>query len=702
MKLLRSVFPTLFFLFILSPSIQAQFANFEDTWKEFLGNDKTSNISKLTKPPKDQVIDYAKYCLMYANTHFCSDEIDDAEEMMAEIRTIGEGSYKQIPGFTPKFDDLDVKIEAYHKVDKLWKRFQLGKSIGLEDLEVEYADKVCEKGTLAKFSYMLSYAHYCEGNMKEARNKFEKRVLKLVEHTTLKLTDVSGLEKGVEKTKKLYAGLTALDKAWKEYMETGESPGFDVELPLVKCNTTPSIKAYLLKATFALCDEGPEMLKKIQNLRKKHPQDLDKKLEEKIEWLEEEVGKNTGDVAVLQKAWEEFVPSDTLMGSVDFGYEYCRVEDRLRAYVMEGMADICGKAEENLQTIAGILKEEEPELEEITEEKIKALVSKYQEQGEKVSALEEVWATFIENEDTLTADYYLESFYCDEIALVKSWVIKGHMEACANGQAYIDRIDQLQKTEKLEFDEELDCRVLRLRGKVYQCRYIELVIQARKETHQERERFGPSSAGIMQQDLNSDKQPCETKVQYAPLGNIGIQYIISTFLCQDVDLAKMGDPEYYKKIATWVDTEVLQKYCEASMRCKEDFYIYLEGHTDGHPFKGARYKKSLEIPEGTAFTHYTGEEAVDTTATEREITTSLRSNMELGIARAWTVKNQLDFMGVPITIGAYEHPKTEKGGEYRKVDIELNITNLLLDFYEKRLQDLIEESGIGERPEECE
>ena len=83
------------------------------------------------------------------------------------------------------------------------------------------------------------------------------------------------------------------------------------------------------------------------------------------------------------------------------------------------------------------------------------------------------------------------------------------------------------------------------------------------------------------------------------------------------------------------------------------------------------------------------------------MTNSLKNNMELGIARAWTVKKQLDFMGVPITIGAYEHPKEEKGGEYRSVEIELNITNLLLDFYEKRLNELVEESGIGEQPEEC-
>ena len=163
----------------------------------------------------------------------------------------------------------------------------------------------------------------------------------------------------------------------------------------------------------------------------------------------------------------------------------------------------------------------------------------------------------------------------------------------------------------------------------------------------------------------------------------------------------MGDPEYYKKIATWVDTEVLSKYCEANMRCKEDFFIYLEGHTDGNRFGGRKYDKSLDIPEGTPYTHFIGKGGAiaDTLQkSTRNITTSLKSNMELGIARAWTVKNQLDFMNVPITVGSFEHPESEKGGEFRRIEIELNITNLMLDFYEKTLKILVEDSGIGTRP----
>ena len=79
--------------------------------------------------------------------------------------------------------------------------------------------------------------------------------------------------------------------------------------------------------------------------------------------------------------------------------------------------------------------------------------------------------------------------------------------------------------------------------------------------------------------------------------------------------------------------------------------------------------------------------------------------MELGIARAWTVKQQLDpipsMKDVPITIGAYEHPSDEKDGDYHRIEIELNITNLMLDFFEKTLKRLVEESGIGDRPKKA-
>jgi len=701
MKLIITRFLCLSFVLFFSLPMQSQFVNFEDTWKEFLANNKISNISEMPKPQKSQPIDYLRYCLMVANTHFCSGDIPDAEIQMAEVKKMGEASYKTIAGYKEKHDDLAVKIKAYHEVGRLWAEFLKTRDISISRLEaIDAATQVCEKGTLAKYFYMEAHAHYCLAEVAEAKSDFEGRVLKLAEKTSLKVSDIRGLEEEVKMMKTLFINLPKLGKAWKEFTTSGESPGFTLEIPEVECYSIPSMKSYVLQGAADICGKGEEMLKKVKALQKNNTHTLAKDLTEKIDWLETEVGKNNGDIANLNKAWKEFMPKDTLISGIKFDFNYCSKEAVIRAFTMEGTIYSCEKGEEMIGKVDSVQKEFKPKLQKNTLSKIEKLKAKVEGQKDDFDNLNILWKEFIANKDTLTEAFILAGYYCDKIAQIKSWTIKGHMNSCKEGQRYLDHIDQLQKTEKLKYDEELACRVKRLRIKVWDCRYWELVLQARKETHEERERFGPASAGIMRADLNSDKQPCETEVKYSPLGNIGIKYIISTYLCQDIDLAKMGDPEYYKKIATWVDTEVLAKYCEKDLRCKEEFFIYLEGHTDGNPFRGARYKKSLDIPAGTAFTHFIGDE-INQKMTEKEITKSLKSNMELGIARAWTVKQQLDFMAVPISIGAWEHPKNEKGGEYRKIEIELNITNLLLDFYEKLLARLLEESGIGARPEEC-
>jgi len=699
-KKFRSFLSLCFVLFI-SISLQAQFVNFEDTWKEFLANNKISNISEMPKPQKTQPIDYLRYCLMVANTHFCSGDIKDAETMMAEVKKLGESAYKPIPGFKEKHDDLAVKIKAHYQVALLWKKFLETKSVSLETLEdVSEAKTVCEKGTLAKYFHMVAYAHYCKGEIAEAKGHFEGRVLKLAEKTSLKVSDIPGLEEEVKTMKALFVGLPKLGTAWKEYKTSGTSPGFEIELPLINCYPIPSMKEYLLRGAADVCGQGGEMLKKIKDLQANNSHPLEKALKDGIAKLETEVGKNSGDIAKLNKAWKEFLPKNTLANGIDFGFEYCSIESIIRAHLMDGIINYCEKGDEVIGTIIKMRGEHQPKLQKSTNDKIQYLNEIVQENKDNYENLNILWKEFVNNKDTLIEAFDVVDFYCDKIAQVKSWTIVGHMDACPKGQQYLDKIYALQKSDQLEFDEELACRIKRLQIKVWDCRYWELVRQARKETHEERERFGPASAGIMQNDLNSDKLPCETTVRYSPLGKIGIKYIISTYLCQDIDLAKMGDPEYYKKIATWVDKEVLAKYCEKDFRCKEEFFIYLEGHSDGNAFRGARYKQSLGIPQGTPFTHFIDDQILQKN-TEREITNSLKSNMELGIARAWTVKNQLDFMGVPITIGAWEHPKHEKGGEFRKIEINLNITNLLLDFYEKRLKELLEASGIGERPEEC-
>lgn len=684
------------------PAVNAQFVNFEETWKEFLAEKKTSGISKLTKPNKADKIDYGKYALIYATVNFCSGNVGTTKDFISEIdNLVGAEVYKTIPGYVERNDELHANLQAYNDTDKLWQKFLKNGSADLEELEqTSNAKNVCEKGTLAKYSYMLAHSNYCAGNIKEAKDIIEKRVLQLAERTSLKVSDIPGLEERVKTSKQLFIDLPILGKAWKEYVTTDVSKGFDRELHLMECYPIPNMKEYVLRGAEDVCIKGEDMLAKIKALQENNTHPLGKDLTAKIKWLEDEVGRYNGDLTTLEKAWEEFMPSDTVTSEANFLLEYCQKDAQIKAYVMEGTMRACTKGREMLGAIVKIRAEHDPKLGADVLKKIKSMEAKLDGYDQDLVDLNTVWKEFIDNQDTLAEQPKLAGFYCYKIALIKSWTIKGHLDGCDNGQGYLDKIDALQKAEELEYDEELACSVKRLRIRVWDCRYWELVLQARKEANEEREKFGPQSASIMQQDLNGEDLPCETTVAYSPIGFIGVKYIITAFLCQDIDLANPGDPEYYKKIADWVDTEVLQKYCEADMRCKEEFIIYLEGHTDGNAFNGAIKLADIEIPEGTSYTHFIGEE-VEVKTLEKEITRTMRSNMDLGLARAWIVKNQLEFMSVPITVGAYEHPSDEKGGEYRRVEIELNITKLLLDFYEKRLAELLEESGIGERPEAC-
>lgn len=797
---MKSFIPLVFSLFFamgLITDASGQVINFEETWKAFLKENKTSNISKLPQPPPSS-IDFPKYCLMYANSNFCFNRITNAERFMSKIAETDEKKLNAIPGFMERYTDLGTKIKAYHTLDKIWERFIVSYDVTLDELDkVKTARRVCEKGTLAKYTQMETYIYYCQGDVEKSKNLFENFVLRIVEKTTLKSSDVNGLDKELDIFRALFKVLPTLNKEWAAFMKSGESTGFDQEIPVLNCNVNPNIKGYLLEAASDICNKGMEMLKKIKALEAKANGNIDKDVAEKIKWLEESAGDYSGDEVALNKAWTEFTPNNTLAKQLDWTLTYCKTIDQIRSYAMNGILN-CDQAvpmtkkikelsakldkeldkttaakiavlEKNIETnngdldaltaaweafvpenqltdepdytliycdkvaqirsytmngvlhhctegeamiakIEAVQKNHKVELDETTAAKVKTLNDLVAKTKNDLSALNASWKKLTAEDDTLTEPHGLADTYCDKVAQVRYWTIQGHLnydnvegdnKYHTVGDDYNEKIQALIESDKLELDEELTCSIKRMNQKIWKYKYWQIVLQARKETHEERERFGPEAAKIMYDELNGDKQPCETTVEYGAVGNIGVKYTISTYLCQNINLAKMGDPEFYKKIASWLDANALQKYCEADLRCKTDFSIYIEGHSDGNRFGGARYKKSLDIPSGTPYKHFINNE-IHNKVTEREITNRLKSNEELGIARAWTVKQQLDFMGAPISIGAYEHPASEKGGQYRKVQIELYIPNLLLDYYEKRLATIWEESGIGEVPKVCE
>jgi len=477
-------------VFFSVPSF-TQTINFDETWKEFLENDKISNMSALVKPDKRYDLpDYAKYLLMNTNNSFCQSEMGEAEGLMAEIQAMDPELHEAIPGFVGKKEELEAKMEAYYSMDEIWKRFLQTRDVEEEELEAVQAAKAsCEKKTLAKYSYMTAYYHLCQGSVSIARNIFENRTLRLAEKTSLRVEDVEGLAEEVAKMKSLFQDMSKLDVAWNTYIETGVSPGFDIELPLFPCYPIPNMKEAVLKGMVDLCNSAPVMLEKIKALQAESGVVPDGELEEKVKELEAAIAQKESDLSVLNEVWEAFIPDNKVIHT-DYGYEYCSTEPLIRAYILDAFSYVCEFAEEVLEKIDSLERAERLELDEITRTKINelaALYEKYQFNGMKI---EHLWNEFVANDDTLLEDYQSTNLYCDNIHQVKDWTILGLSGTCEEGYQYLDQIEDFQRTFEFDFTEDLECRVQNLRIKVWDCRYALLSelagVEASPDSYEER------------------------------------------------------------------------------------------------------------------------------------------------------------------------------------------------------------------------
>ena len=460
-------------ILFIPASVFNQTTNFDETWKEFLENNKISNMIELVKP--DKVLDkpdYARYLLMNTNTSFCQSEVDEAEELMAEIQEMDPMIHESIEGFVEKRVDLETKIKAYHTMDAIWQRFLQTKEVDPEELEAVTAAKtICEKTTLAKYSYMTAYYHFCQGNVPRSRDIFENRTLKLAEKTSLRVEDVEGLAEEVARMKSMYRDMSQLDIAWKTYVETGVSPGFDIEMPLFACNPIPKMKELLLKGAVDLCQAGPDALEQIKKLQAGSGVAPDRDLRDKLKGLEAAVAENEARLSVLNEAWEAFIPDNKVKHLGKYGYEYCSKEPLIRAYIMDGFGYGCAMAEEMLLKIDSLQSREVTPLEEITMIKINELAELTEEYRANGVEIERLWNKFIAQRDTLFGHIPSTDEYCDNIQQVKDWTINGLCGSCEDGIQYLEQIEGFQRTFDFKFSKEVECRVQKLRIKIWDCRY---------------------------------------------------------------------------------------------------------------------------------------------------------------------------------------------------------------------------------------
>ena len=100
------------------------------------------------------------------------------------------------------------------------------------------------------------------------------------------------------------------------------------------------------------------------------------------------------------------------------------------------------------------------ELAELTEE--------YRANGVEI---ERLWNKFIAQRDTLFGHIPSTDEYCDTIQQVKDWTINGLCGSCEDGIQYLEQIEGFQRTFDFKFSKEVECRVQKLRIKIWDCRY---------------------------------------------------------------------------------------------------------------------------------------------------------------------------------------------------------------------------------------
>lgn len=489
MPVSRALLPLLF-LSLATFQIRAQ--SFEQTWLEFLAEGKVSRISALTKPDKrSDTEDYAKYLLMNANTRFCQSEVARALGFLSELHAIDSAAYTGVPGFAERLTTVEERYDAYERVDALWATFLETRVAPVAALEEIGAVKTtCEKGTLAKYSFMRAHEAYCGGNLASARDILENRTLRLAEATTWRISDVRGLDAEVKAMMGVFAGLTQLDEAWGEYEDTGASPGYDVELPVIACNAVPNLKATLLRGLASPCSEGAAALATVAELYLGDRADLPASVEDAIYELEDIVAAQDKRLAKLEAAWEAFLPNDEVDLQLPYSYDQCTGEAIVKAYLMDGYTFVCTFAEDALVRIDSLRENRRVRLDRATRQKVEALRDAKQRYLDNGVTIDLIWDDFVANGDVLSDYYESTDEYCDNIQVIKDWTIRGLTGTCAESVAYLQEIEDFQARMDFKLFEDLECRVQKIRQKIWDCQFEVLhelaELEAEQSSHEQR------------------------------------------------------------------------------------------------------------------------------------------------------------------------------------------------------------------------
>ena len=138
--------------------------------------------------------------------------------------------------------------------------------------------------------------------------------------------------------------LTILNLAWDQFIpenKLSENTNYGHHF---SCDREAEIKAYIMDGMLNPCMVATEALDSIKRIKKEYHPSLSETTSSKLSKLKAMVTKEQENVAILNKAWEDFVPDDKLSGAINFVFEYCDKIAQTKAYIIDGTINICATA----------------------------------------------------------------------------------------------------------------------------------------------------------------------------------------------------------------------------------------------------------------------------------------------------------------------------------------------------------------------
>ncbi len=157
------------------------------------------------------------------------------------------------------------------------------------------------------------------------------------------------------------------------------------------------------------------------------------------------VSASSGDVTVLNEAWQDFLPDSELSREYPLVFDYCEKIAQLQAHLIEGTVKVCEKGATELAAIDDLLVEYDIVMDAETQGKLDALKAKVEKVAANQSVINQAWDYFVQTGKVSTEYEYDYEYPCNRVLDVRAALLDGYTNPCLSGKYGLGEVDKVMK-----------------------------------------------------------------------------------------------------------------------------------------------------------------------------------------------------------------------------------------------------------------